>query len=76
MTQDEFSELLGVSPDFISFIERGINAPSFETLEIISEKLRMTTSELFAFPDEPGTRKRVKKPRKRTRKTASKRLGS
>jgi transcriptional regulator with XRE-family HTH domain len=71
MTQEEFAELLQMSPDFVSFIERGINAPSFETLEVISSKLQITLSELFDFP-EPGTRKRVKKPRKRTRKVITK----
>jgi transcriptional regulator with XRE-family HTH domain len=70
LTQDEFAELLDVSPNFISSLERGINAPSFETLHTISLKLDMTLSELFDYPAEPGTRKRAKKPRRRTRKEA------
>ena len=41
---------------------------SFDKLDIISSKLEMTLSELFNFPEQPGTRKRAKKPRKRTRK--------
>jgi transcriptional regulator with XRE-family HTH domain len=73
MTQDEFAESLGVSPDFISSIERGVNAPSFETLDVMASKLGMTVSELFDFSGEPGKRKRVKLPRKRKREAASKR---
>ncbi|MDP8980051.1 MAG: helix-turn-helix transcriptional regulator [Acidobacteriota bacterium] len=33
LPQDRFAELVGISVDFLSLIERGINAPSFETLE-------------------------------------------
>jgi len=67
VTQDEFAELLGVSSDFISNIERGINAPSFDVLEVIAGTLGMNVSDLFDFSEGPGTRKRVKLPRKRTR---------
>lgn len=67
MTQDEFAEFLGISPDSVSSMERGINAPSFETLDVLSAKLERSVSELFDFSDEPGTRKRLKRPRKRNR---------
>ena len=30
LTQEQFAELVGISVDFLSLIERGINAPSFE----------------------------------------------
>jgi transcriptional regulator with XRE-family HTH domain len=33
LTQEEFAELVGISVDFLSLIERGINAPSLEVLE-------------------------------------------
>jgi Helix-turn-helix len=33
LTQEQFAEHVGVSVDFLSLIERGINAPSFETIE-------------------------------------------
>lgn len=49
MTQEQFAEALDVSVDFLSLIERGINAPSFETLEKISRRLRVPVSELFTF---------------------------
>ena len=35
----------------IGNIERGINAPSFETLEKLGEVLRVPVDELFRFPD-------------------------
>ncbi len=49
MTQEEFSELLGISVDFLSLIERGINAPSFEKLEQIAERLGVPVAFLFTF---------------------------
>ncbi|MCC6369237.1 MAG: helix-turn-helix transcriptional regulator [Bryobacterales bacterium] len=73
VTQDEFAEFLGVSSDFISNIERGINAPSFDVLEAIAARLGMTVSDLFNFSEEPGTRRRVKLPRRR--RTAEKGSG-
>lgn len=70
MVQEEFAEFVGVSPDFISSIERGISAPSFETLEVVASRLELTVSELFDFSGGSGIRKRVKLPRKRMRKGA------
>jgi hypothetical protein len=68
MTQEEFyGDLLQLSPTFGGVIERGLRAPSFETLELIASKLNLTVSGLFDFSIEPGTRKRVKLPRKRNR---------
>jgi len=37
--------------DFLSLIERGINAPSFETLEQMAKRLRVPVQALFEFPD-------------------------
>ena len=42
--------LLKLSPTFGGVIERGIRAPSFETLELIGSNLGMTVSELFDSP--------------------------
>jgi len=47
MSQERFAELLSISVDFLSLIERGRNAPSFETLDKISKRLRLSLSELF-----------------------------
>ncbi len=49
LTQEQFAELVGISVDFLSLIERGINAPSFEVLERMSERLRLQVRELFDF---------------------------
>lgn len=49
MSQEQFAELLEISVDFLSLIERGINAPSFENLEVFSEQLHVRVSDLFAF---------------------------
>ena len=49
MTQEEFSEMMDVSVDFLSLIERGRNAPSFETLDRIARRLRLPVADLFAF---------------------------
>ncbi len=49
MTQEQFAEALEISVDFLSLIERGINAPSFETLERIAKRLRLSLADLFTF---------------------------
>lgn len=51
MSQEQFSELLDISVDFLSLIERGINAPSFENLEVFSYRLGVPVHELFMFED-------------------------
>lgn len=49
LSQERFAEELGISVDFLSLIERGINAPSFETLDQIAVRLRMPIKDLFDF---------------------------
>jgi transcriptional regulator with XRE-family HTH domain len=49
MTQEQFAEALNISVDFLSLIERGRNAPSFETLDRMAKRLRVSVSELFTF---------------------------
>ena len=49
LSQERFAELLGISVDFLSLIERGINAPSFENLDAFSTQLKMPLSVLFDF---------------------------
>ncbi len=53
LSQEQFAELVGISVDFLSLIERGINAPSFETLERLAERLGVTVAELFTFDERP-----------------------
>jgi transcriptional regulator with XRE-family HTH domain len=54
MSQEQFAELLEISVDFLSLIERGINAPSFENLEVFSVQLGLSVSELFTFTRSPA----------------------
>jgi len=49
LTQEQFAELVGISVDFLSLIERGLNAPSFEVLERMAKKLDLQVWELFDF---------------------------
>lgn len=49
LTQEQFAEAAGISVDFLSLIERGRNAPSFETLEAIAEALHVRVMNLFDF---------------------------
>jgi transcriptional regulator with XRE-family HTH domain len=52
LTQERLAELLGVSVEFVSNMERGVNAPSFETVEKIAEVFNLPFSELFTFEEE------------------------
>jgi transcriptional regulator with XRE-family HTH domain len=49
MTQEQFSELLDISIDFLSLIERGLNAPSFESIESFSITLGIPVKDFFDF---------------------------
>jgi transcriptional regulator with XRE-family HTH domain len=51
MSQETFAEFVGISVDFLSLIERGRNAPSFETIEQIAKRLRVPVKALFDFPE-------------------------
>ncbi len=52
MTQEQFAELLEISVDFLSLVERGLNAPSFESIESFSITLGIPVKEFFDFtPD-------------------------
>lgn len=50
LTQEQFAEIIGVSVDFLSLIERGISAPSFERIEQIAQRLDASVASLFTFP--------------------------
>ena len=54
-TQEQLAEATRVSVEFLSNIERGINAPSFETLEKLAEALKVQFSEMFDFQEENKT---------------------
>jgi transcriptional regulator with XRE-family HTH domain len=57
-TQEEFAEILGMSVDFLSLIERGRNAPSFRRLERMARGLARPVAYLFAFDPNYKPRKR------------------
>jgi transcriptional regulator with XRE-family HTH domain len=58
MTQERFAEVLDISVDILSLIERGINAPSFETLEKVGKAGEKVpgTCEKIGFTDFSTTR--------------------
>lgn len=51
-TQEEFAELLDISVDFLSLVERGLNAPSFESIEAFSITLGIPVRDFFDFSSE------------------------
>jgi transcriptional regulator with XRE-family HTH domain len=55
MTQEAFAELLDISVDFLSMVERGVSAPSFESIETFSITLGVPVRDFFDFaPDKPS----------------------
>ncbi|MBD2487769.1 helix-turn-helix domain-containing protein [Aulosira sp. FACHB-615] len=51
LTQQQLAEATGISVEFLSNIERGINAPSFDTLEKLVEVLNVSYVDLFDFQE-------------------------
>ena len=47
LTQDELAAKIGLSPDAVSQIERGLIGPSFATIEKLSKALKIPASDLF-----------------------------
>lgn len=56
MTQEEFAELLNISVDFLSLVERGLNAPSFESIEVFSITLGIPVRDFFDFAPEKSSK--------------------
>lgn len=52
-TQEHFAEATSYSVEFISFVERGVHAPSLQGCERIADALGITLSELFDI-EEPS----------------------
>jgi transcriptional regulator with XRE-family HTH domain len=48
-TQEQFAEKTDYSVEFISFVERGINAPSIEGCARIAKALEISLKDLFDF---------------------------
>jgi transcriptional regulator with XRE-family HTH domain len=51
LTQEQLAEALGCSVEFISLVERGVNAPSVAGLEKFAKVLKVEVRELFTFED-------------------------
>jgi len=54
LSQEELAARADISVDFVGLIERGVNAPSFETLEKLAEALEVPVRELFDFRGDNG----------------------
>jgi transcriptional regulator with XRE-family HTH domain len=56
LTQEKLAEKTEYSVEFISMVERGINAPSVEGCERIANALRVAVKDLFDFDQNNGQR--------------------
>jgi len=50
-TQEQLAEKVGISVDFLSLIERGLNAPSFDNIESLARALKRPVFDLFHFDE-------------------------
>jgi len=51
LTQEQLAEALSCSVEFISLVERGVNAPSVAGLEKFAKILKVEVRELFTFEE-------------------------
>jgi transcriptional regulator with XRE-family HTH domain len=51
LTQEQLAEAVGCSVEFVSLVERGVNAPSVAGLEKFSKVLSVEVKELFTFDE-------------------------
>ena len=51
LTQEKLAAKADISVDFLSLVERGINAPSFENIDKLANALGVPILELFNFDD-------------------------
>lgn len=69
-SQEDFAEMIGMSVDFLSLIERGRNSPSFEKLESMAKGLEVPVAFLFTFDSKSssllqrGATRRRRRPRR------------
>jgi len=52
LTQEQLAEAVGCSVEFISLVERGVNAPSVAGLEKFAKVLKVEVRELFTFEEQ------------------------
>ena len=58
LTQVRFAKAVGCSVEFISLVERGVNAPSVARLEDFAKALEVEVVDLFTFASRKPTRRR------------------
>jgi transcriptional regulator with XRE-family HTH domain len=51
LTQEQLAEALDCSVEFVSLVERGVNAPSVANLEKFAKILKVQVKELFNFEE-------------------------
>ncbi|MBI2925815.1 MAG: helix-turn-helix transcriptional regulator [Verrucomicrobia bacterium] len=51
LTQERLAEAVGCSVEFISLVERGVNAPSVAGLGKFAKVLKVEVKELFTFEE-------------------------
>ena len=51
LTQERLAEAVGCSVEFISLVERGVNAPSVAGLDKFAKIFRVEVKELFTFEE-------------------------
>ena len=51
LTQEQLAEAIGCSVEFISLVERGVNAPAVAGLEKFAKILKVEVRELFTFEE-------------------------
>jgi transcriptional regulator with XRE-family HTH domain len=49
LTQEALAEIIGCSVEFISLVERGVNAPSVAGLQGFADALEVEVRDLFTF---------------------------
>lgn len=49
LTQETLAEIIGCSVEFISLVERGVNAPSVAGLQGFADALKVEVRDLFSF---------------------------
>jgi transcriptional regulator with XRE-family HTH domain len=47
LTQEQLAELVGISVDFVSLIERGQSGPSFDTIQKVADVLEVKVEDFF-----------------------------
>lgn len=61
LTQDQFAEQVGLSPKYISGIERGVENPTLDTLLRLAKVLGVEPYDLFLFGEAEESEKALRK---------------